>query len=209
MIDDLLAAPGPARLDEDAGPRSLSLARPGAVNLPWLGINAVSGALISLVLPRQVEDLRRRSGAPPAAVDAAKGTALAWLLGGVVMAAVLGAFVWGGQVALPRPLQPPMLNTLLVLAVLLGLGYRAYQAADWVLATAGLPDPARAGRILGGWHLALAGPQALAGAVGGALLASTAAWGWTPFNRYALLFGVAASLLILGSLLIRRVPGIR
>ncbi len=128
---------------------------------------------------------------------------------GVLMAFVFFGFVAARGLARPGPFLP-LFNTILYFAIALGVGYGAYQAVDWALATDTLPDrAATAARDLGIWHVAIALPQSLATAAGGLILTLTTTAGWPPTDRYGLLFGISGIFLIAGTLFVRQVHGIR
>jgi Na+/melibiose symporter-like transporter len=88
-----------------------------------------------------------------------------------------------------------------------GIGYGAYQAADWALAVDVLPGGGSAAKDMGIWHVALVLPQVLAPALTGATLAAV-----KPFSLlagYTAVFVMTAAWFVLGTVLVRRVRGAR
>ncbi|MGQ0551467.1 MAG: MFS transporter [Armatimonadota bacterium] len=104
-------------------------------------------------------------------------------------------------------LVSPTFELLLILAVVFGLGYGAFVSVDWALATDVLPSKAAAGKDLGIWGIAATLPQVLAPLVGGPLLDA--------FNRrepnfgYIVLLAAGAGYLLLGSVLVWKIRGVR
>jgi Na+/melibiose symporter-like transporter len=101
----------------------------------------------------------------------------------------------------------PSLGFVFVVGALFGLGYGAYQAADWALAVDVLPGGGNAARDMGIWHVAIVLPQVIAPAVTGLTL--------TTFKSASLLFGytvvfvMTAAWFVLGTVFVRRVRGAR
>ncbi len=115
---------------------------------------------------------------------------------GILMAAAMLLF-----------LISPTFELLLMLAVVFGLGYGAFVSVDWALATDVLPSKIAAAKHLGIWGIAATLPQVLAPLVGGPLL--------DVFNRrepnfgYIVLLAVGAAYLLLGSVLVWKIRGVR
>lgn len=123
---------------------------------------------------------------------------LVYLSGGVMAAASVAFMVAGAAQSLPW---------IFAVGALFGIGYGAYQAADWALAVDVLPPGDSAGRDMGIWHVALVLPQALAPALAGALLAAIKPYSLV--GGYAVVFTVTAVWFTLGTVLVRRVRGAR
>ncbi len=115
----------------------------------------------------------------------------------------------GGLMALAMLLflVAPSYSLLLALSVVFGLGFGAFTSVDWALAIDALPSKDAAAKNLGIWGIAATLPQVLAPAVGGPLL--------DMFNRrqpnfgYIVLMIVGALYLLLGSVLVWRIRGVR
>jgi MFS family permease len=103
-------------------------------------------------------------------------------------------------------LQPPY-SILVWIAILFGIGYGAFTSVDWALAIDVLPSRGSAARDLGIWAIANTLPQVLAPLLAGPVLDA--------FNRrapnlgYTVVFSVAIVYVMLGSIFIWRVRGVR
>lgn len=97
--------------------------------------------------------------------------------------------------------------TLAVLvALVFGLGYGAYISVDWALATSVLPDETKHARDMGIWHIALVFPQLFQGVFGQILDSGNQA---APNGGYPVLFAVAITFFLLGTVFVSRVRGVR
>ena len=99
-----------------------------------------------------------------------------------------------------------------LVGVVAGLGYGAYQAVDWALASDVLPSQDDYAKDMGVWHIAMTLPQSIAAPVGGLLLDSFQAFGRThgqPTLGYTVIFLGAFIYFVLGTVLIYRVRGVR
>lgn len=99
-----------------------------------------------------------------------------------------------------------------VMGVVFGLGYGAYQAVDWALASDVLPSQEDYARDMGVWHVAFTLPQVLAVPIGGLLLDTFQALGRAsgrPNLGYTVIFVIAFVYFVLGTLLVRQVKGAR
>ena len=116
-------------------------------------------------------------------------------LAGGVMAAVI----------LPL-LLVPRYEVLLFVALVFGLGYGAYTAVDWALATDVLAAPEAHATDMGIWQTSIVLPQILAGTLGRLVdvLNQT-----RPGAGYTALFLLAAVGFVLGTVLVRQVRGVR
>jgi MFS family permease len=101
----------------------------------------------------------------------------------------------------------PMIGWVYAVGALFGIGYGAYQAADWALAIDVLPGGGSAGKDMGIWHVALVLPQALAPAISGAILGVLKPH--SLLGGYTAVFCLTAIWLLLGTALVTRVRGAR
>ncbi len=100
----------------------------------------------------------------------------------------------------------PRYDVLLLVALVFGLGYGAYTAVDWALATDVLQVPEAHATDMGIWQTSIVLPQILAGSLGGLVDALNRA---SPGSGYTVLFLLAAAGFLLGTLLVRQVRGVR
>lgn len=99
-----------------------------------------------------------------------------------------------------------------LLGVVFGLGYGAYQAVDWALASDVLPSHDDHAKDMGVWHIALTLPQVLAIPIGGVVLDHGQAWGKLHGYAnlgYSALFAMAFVYFVLGTVLVSKVRGVR
>lgn len=99
------------------------------------------------------------------------------------------------------------LTTVLVVALLFGLGYGAYYSVDWALGTDVLPSKDDAGKDLGIWHVAIVLPQVLSIMIAGPLLDALA--GLPAQQRYLIIFSMPVVYFILGTIFVRQVRSVR
>jgi MFS family permease len=104
-------------------------------------------------------------------------------------------------------LLAPSYTLLLGLSVVFGLGFGAFTSVDWALAIDVLPSKDAAGKDLGIWGIAATLPQVLAPAIGGPLLDAFNLR--QPRLGYIVLMAVGACYLVVGSLLVWRIRGVR
>ncbi|HWD41797.1 MAG TPA: MFS transporter, partial [Fimbriimonas sp.] len=83
----------------------------------------------------------------------------------------------------------PGMNALSVIAIPFGLGYGAFQTANWAMVSDVLPDPEGLGRDMGIWQTSISSVQLVAGAAG---VAITFGNRLAPGGGYRLLFLLAA-----------------
>ncbi len=102
--------------------------------------------------------------------------------------------------------QPPF-SVLLWIGVLFGIGYGAYTSVDWALAIDVLPSSHSAAKDLGIWAIANTLPQVLAPIISGPILDA--------FNRqapnfgYTVVFSTAIVYVVLGSVFVWKIKGVR
>jgi MFS family permease len=116
---------------------------------------------------------------------------------------VIGAGVLMTLVLPPFVLFPNF--TLMVfLAVLFGIGYGAYQSADWALVSDVMPSKDDLAKDMGIWQASVATPQIFSGAVG-----TLVDWGnaFRPGFGYTYTFLFAGLAFALGTVLIRKIKG--
>lgn len=104
-------------------------------------------------------------------------------------------------VAFIFPIIWPTLPAMLVYSAIAGLGFGAYLSVDYVLITQVLPNADEAGKDLGIINITTTLPQTIGVAVGGLVV--------TAFSGYIALFPVAIVLVILGSLCLFAIRGVR
>jgi MFS family permease len=97
-----------------------------------------------------------------------------------------------------------------LMGIIFGLGFGAYQAVDWALASDVLPSEEDYAKDMGVWHVAFTLPQVLATPIGGTLLDNFQRVGKTsgqPTLGYTVLLGLAFVYFVLGTVLIYQVKG--
>jgi len=109
----------------------------------------------------------------------------------------------------PLAIYPSFALGVLVL-VIFGASYGAYQVADWTLALRVLPSRDTAGKDMGIWHICMVLPQILAPGISGWLISGIKMES-SERLAYITAFGIAAFWFILAAWLITRVriPGTR
>lgn len=103
-------------------------------------------------------------------------------------------------------------NLVVLMGIVFGLGYGAYNAVDWALASDVLPSEENYAKDMGVWHIALTFPQVIATPVAGFLLDNFQAIGaprGQPALGYTVIFILAAVYFIMGTVLVRRVRKVR
>lgn len=113
---------------------------------------------------------------------------------GILMGAAAAAFL------LVRGVVP-----ILLVGVVFGLGYGAYQSVDWALATDVLPDSGGIARDMGLWGLGTTVPQMVAPLIAGTVFLLV------PVGpaAYRLIFGLTALYAFVGSALVWQIRGVR
>lgn len=98
------------------------------------------------------------------------------------------------------------------LGLVFGLGYGAYQAVDWALASDVLPSQHDYAKDMGVWHVAFTFPQVIATPIAGFMLDKFQALGaqtGTPHLGYTAIFTLATVYFILGTILVRQIRKVR
>ena len=98
------------------------------------------------------------------------------------------------------------------LALVFGLGYGAYQAVDWALASDVLPSQDDYAKDMGVWHVAFTFPQVIATPIAGFLLDKFQVVGersGAPNLGYTVIFSLATLYFILGTVLVRKIRKVR
>ncbi len=98
------------------------------------------------------------------------------------------------------------------LGLVFGLGYGAYQAVDWALASDVLPSHDDYAKDMGVWHVAMTFPQVISTPIAGFLLDRFQALGSRtamPHLGYTVIFLLATIYLVLGTVLVRQIRKVR
>lgn len=108
----------------------------------------------------------------------------------------------------------PQFTIVALLGLLFGLGYGAYQAVDWAMASEVLPSEDDFAKDMGVWHIAMTFPQVLAPLIAGFLLdyfnrAGGGGGGTQTTFGYSVIFAFATLYFILGTVLVRRIRKVR
>ncbi len=99
-----------------------------------------------------------------------------------------------------------------LMGVVFGLGYGAYQSVDWALASDVLPSLDDYAKDMGVWHIAVVLPQVIATPIAGALLDNFQRVGAAenmPNLGYAVIFLVAVVYFILGTVFVKQIKSVR
>jgi MFS family permease len=103
--------------------------------------------------------------------------------------------------------------TLVVLmGVIFGLGYGAYESVDWALASDVLPSMDDYAKDMGVWHIAVVLPQVIATPFAGFLLDNFQMVGKAqniPNLGYTVIFSIAVLFFILGTIFVKQIKGVR
>jgi len=100
----------------------------------------------------------------------------------------------------------------ILVGIVFGLGYGAYGAVDWALATDVLPSDADHAKDMGVWHVALTLPQVIATPIAGVLLDRFQAIGkvsGAPVLGYQVVFLLSTAYFIIGTVLVRQIRKVR
>jgi MFS family permease len=98
------------------------------------------------------------------------------------------------------------------MGVIFGLGYGAYTAVDWAMASDVLPSEDDYARDMGVWHVAMTLPQVVATPIGGYFLDTFQVVGKQAGNSilgYQVILGLATLYFILGTVLVRRIRKVK
>jgi MFS family permease len=99
-----------------------------------------------------------------------------------------------------------------LMGVIFGLGYGAYESVDWALASDVLPSMDDYAKDMGVWHVAMVLPQVIATPVAGALLDNFQRVGRNnnlPTLGYTVIFLMAVVYFFLGTLFVKQIKGAR
>ena len=162
------------------------------------------------------------------ATDAASATSffiLALLAGAIISSLVAGklsdrygrkrmVYLSGGlqAFAVALLLFNGTFSAVVLVGIIFGLGYGAYQSVDWALASDVLPSEDDYAKDMGVWHVAHTLPQTIATPVAGLLLDRFNVIGSAsdnPILGYSVIFSMAFVYFLLGTLLVRQVKGVR
>ncbi len=100
----------------------------------------------------------------------------------------------------------------LTMGIIFGLGYGAYQAVDWALASDVLPSADDYAKDMGVWHIAFTMPQIIATPIAGRLLDTFQGVGQTvglPTLGYTVIFSLAVAYFALGTYFVHKIRGVR
>ncbi len=98
------------------------------------------------------------------------------------------------------------------LGLVFGLGYGAYQAVDWALASDVLPSQEDYAKDMGVWHVAMTFPQVISTPIAGFLLDRFQAIGnqqGVAHLGYTVIFLLATMYFVLGTVLVRKIRKVR
>jgi MFS family permease len=98
------------------------------------------------------------------------------------------------------------------LGLVFGLGYGAYQAVDWALASDVLPSHEDYAKDMGVWHVAMTFPQVIATPIAGFLLDHFQVIGaqrGAPHLGYTVIFLLATLYLVFGTVMVRQIRKVR
>jgi MFS family permease len=104
-------------------------------------------------------------------------------------------------------LYPTSVSLVLALGAVYGIGYGFYVAVDWALACDTLPDRAAGAKDMALFHVALTLPGNVVPAVAGVAFDTLNAH--EPNSGFRAVFGGAAVCFVVGTLLVRRIRGVR
>jgi len=99
-----------------------------------------------------------------------------------------------------------------LIGVVFGLGYGAYESVDWALASDVLPSMDDYAKDMGVWHVAMVLPQVIATPVAGFLLDNFQRVGKAqniPNLGYTVIFAVAVVFFILGTVFVKQIKKVR
>lgn len=129
------------------------------------------------------------------------GRKLMVYISGALQALVVAVFIFTGSFELT-----------VIMGIVFGLGYGAYQAVDWALASDVLPSEDDYAKDMGVWHVAFTLPQVLATPIAGRLLDHFQQVGRTtgqPNMGYTVILTMALVYFVLGTVLVQRVKRAR
>jgi MFS family permease len=103
-------------------------------------------------------------------------------------------------------------TVVILMGVIFGLGYGAYQSVDWALASDVLPSMDDYAKDMGVWHVAMVLPQIIATPIAGFLLDRLQVVGKAqsiPNLGYTTIFMVAVAYCLLGTVFVRQIKKVR
>jgi MFS family permease len=103
-------------------------------------------------------------------------------------------------------------NLSVIMGIVFGLGYGAYQSVDWALACDVLPSMDDYAKDMGVWHVSQVFPQVIATPIAGFLLDDFQLAGKAngmPTLGYTVIFSVAVLYFVLGTVFVSRIKGVR
>ena len=145
------------------------------------------GALITTLVAGQLSDKYGRK--------------LMVYISGVLMGAVCLVFVLSHS-----------FTVAVLMGIIFGLGYGAYESVDWALASDVLPSLDDYAKDMGVWHIAFVLPQVIATPVAGFLLDNFQRVGKSnniPNLGYTVIFMMAVLFFLLGTVFVKQIKGVR
>lgn len=100
----------------------------------------------------------------------------------------------------------------ILMGIVFGLGYGAYQSVDWALASDVLPSMDDYAKDMGVWHVAMVLPQVVATPIAGFLLDNFQRVGKAqnlPTLGYTVIFLLAVVYFVLGTVFVKQIKGVR
>jgi len=122
-------------------------------------------------------------------------------LSGALQGLVAAVFIFYGNYTLA-----------ILLGIVFGVGYGAYQAVDWALASDVLPSKDDYARDMGVWHVAFTMPQVIATPIAGGLLDNFQNIGRNiglPTLGYSVIMALAVLYFALGTYFVHKIRGVR
>ncbi len=103
-------------------------------------------------------------------------------------------------------------NVAVIMGIVFGLGYGAYQSVDWALATDVLPSMDDYAKDMGVWHVSEVFPQVIATPIAGLLLDRFQIIGrasGAPNFGYTVIFSIAVLYFVLGTVFVSGIRGVK
>jgi MFS family permease len=100
----------------------------------------------------------------------------------------------------------------ILMGIVFGLGYGAYESVDWALASDVLPSMDDYAKDMGVWHVAMVLPQVIATPVAGYLLDNFQRVGAAqniPNLGYTVIFVIAVIYFVLGTVFVKQIKKVR
>jgi MFS family permease len=149
----------------------------------------LAGAVVSAILAGKLSDRYGRK-------------LMVYISGGLQAVVAVAILLWG------------RFDVAVMMGIVFGLGYGAYQSVDWALASDVLPSKEDFAKDMGVWHVALTLPQVLGLLLAGRIFdhfqnLQRAQGAAAPTDGYVALFSMAFLFFLAGTILVRQVKGAR